>query len=419
MKLTIIPSKAHGTAAAPPSKSMAHRLLMCAALASCGSGDPGTYDQKNRIFRIGGCSISNLDISDDIKATLNCIKALSLLAPCGTGIVTGDNEPSSGTLPAVFDCGESGSTLRFFIPTALLFDKDAVFKGSGRLLERPLGIYEDICEKQGIIFSKDSGSVRVKGKLSPGEYIIPGNISSQFISGLLFALPLLEDDSIIKLIPPVESRPYIDMTIRALSLFNINVSFRDDLTICVPGRQKYASRNLTVEGDYSNAAFLDAFNLAGGSVNVTGLDPGSLQGDKVYGSLFNKLGSPESVIDISDCPDLGPVLIASAAIMYGAVFTGTGRLALKESDRGRAMKEELLKFGKEIIINENSITVPTGDLHCPEEVLYGHNDHRIVMALTLPASIYGGTIDGCEAVNKSFPDYFEKLTALGINIIKH
>jgi 3-phosphoshikimate 1-carboxyvinyltransferase len=224
------------------------------------------------------------------------------------------------------------------------------------------------------------------------------------VSGLLFALPTLEGDSVIRLRPPVESRSYIDMTMAALRAFGVETSWLDRVTIAVPGRQVYAWRSaVTVEGDWSNAAFFLALGL-----DVTGLDPESLQGDRVCTEYFAALRRGPAELDIADCPDLGPVLMAYAAAHRGGVFTGTRRLRMKESDRGWAMAEELAKFGIRVDVEENRIAV-SGGLHAPTETLDGHNDHRIVMSLAVLCTRTGGTIAGAEAVKKSFPDFFERL----------
>lgn len=401
MDVTISKSTARGEHMAPPSKSMAHRYLICAALAK----DGGT--------------IEGLEYSQDVLATLDCLKSM------GGASIPGDKEDcvhiegvkDIKNMPSTtFECRESGSTLRFFIPIAMLSDSEKVFHGSKTLLSRPLSVYEDICSKQGIDFYKDDEKVVIKGSLKPDEFNIPGNISSQFISGLLFVLPMLNGDSVIKLIPPVDSRSYIDLTISALSKFGVTVSWSDDTTLFVKGNQEYKKTNIVVEGDYSNAAFLDAFNYIGGSVKVTGLDDKSLQGDRVYKEHFEALRNGNATIDISDCPDLGPVLFTVAAVHNGGVFTGTRRLKIKESDRGTVMCEELSKFGIKTVQEEDTITVYSSPLKTPAETVSGHNDHRIVMSMTLLLSLTGGSVDDAEAVRKSYPSFFDVISELGIEV---
>ena len=250
---------------------------------------------------------------------------------------------------------------------------------------------------------------------SGGRFSLPGNVSSQFVSGLRFALPLCECDSEIVLTPPVESRSYIDLTLSALHAFGIRAEWKDSCTLCVAGGQQYAAQNLTVEGDYSNAAFLDAFSLLGGNVEVSGLCADSLQGDRVYVAHFQALANGTPQISLADCPDLGPILFSLAAALNGAVFTDIARLRIKESDRVACMKTELEKFGAVLDVEENRVIVRKATLRAPGEDLCGHNDHRIVMSMAVLASRFGGTIKEAEAVAKSFPDFFERIEALGIH----
>ena len=267
-----------------------------------------------------------------------------------------------------------------------------------------------------MFFEQTEHGITVKGPLSSGIYTLPGNVSSQFISGLLFALPLTNGNSEIRLIPPVESRSYIALTLSALHTFGIDAGWKDDCTLTVTGNGQYRATDTAVEGDYSNAAFLDAFALLNGDVLVTGLQENSLQGDRVYKKHFRALQKGAPTISIADCPDLGPILFTLAAALNGATFTDTHRLRIKESDRVACMKAELEKFGAKLDIEENSVTVHKNELHAPTEPLYGHNDHRIVMSMAILASCCGGTIEGAEAVAKSFPDFFEKISALGIQV---
>ncbi len=393
MTVTILPSKPRGSVAAPPSKSMAHRLLICAGQA------------------IGSQTVHGVAPSEDILATVDCLRALGVSCDLrgGDAVLTGYTL-HCGEKGAVLPCRESGSTLRFFLPLCL-FGPPMTLTGSARLLARPLDVYADICEKQGIRFEKGERAVTVRGTLSPGEFRLPGDVSSQFVSGLLFALPRLSGDSVIRLRPPVESRSYIDMTMAALRLYGVETRWLDRETIAVPGRQVSAFRpEVTVEGDWSNAAFFLALGA-----EVTGLDPDSLQGDRVCAAYFDALRQGPATLDISDCPDLGPVLMAFAAMHRGGTFTGTRRLRMKESDRGWAMYEELEKFGVPVTVGENEISVGCG-LRAPSEPLSGHNDHRIVMALAVLCARVGGTIEGAEAVSKSFPDFFERLKDLGIEM---
>ena len=406
MNVTITAGKLSGTIKAPPSKSMAHRMLICAGLC------------KNQVCRIHGISDS-----DDISATLECLSSLGAKYQKDGDIVT-----ITGTdLQAIqenttLNCNESGSTLRFFLPLCLMNAgrSTATLFGSSKLLSRPLNVYENICKEQKITYLAGKDSVSVCGQLKSGEYRIPGNISSQFISGLLFALPLLEGDSIIDIIPPIESRSYLDLTLEALHQFGINVSWQDERTIRVYGNQEYtAPETVFVEGDYSNAAFFAALSLFGNKVTVTDLAENSHQGDKAYIRYFEMLCKGTPTIHIGDCPDLGPILMAVAAAKNGAVFTGTKRLKIKESDRGNAMAAELEKFGVSVKVHEDSIVVYPVDFHAPTAPLNGHNDHRVVMSLSTLLTLTGGSLEGAQAVKKSLPEYFSLLKSLGAEVTIH
>lgn len=401
MKAIIRPSKARGTVTAPPSKSMAHRLLICAGLSE------------------GESVIRHLAFSDDTEATILSLRALGaeITLDGDTAYVKGTDITRfvPGGAP-VLPCHECGSTLRFFIPLCMLSGRKYILTGSEYLMSRPLTVYEDIAAAQDIRFTKAETSVTVEGRLCGGVYEFPGNISSQFVSGLLFALPLLDTTSEIRLIPPVESRPYIDLTLSALRTFGIAVTVDGD-TYRIKGGQHYTPSDVTVEGDYSNAAFFEALNYAGSRVMTEGLNEFSLQGDRIYKILFKNIKNKTSEpVDISDCPDLGPVLFAVAAMCGGATFIGTRRLRMKESDRAAAMREELEKFGIRLHVGENRVTVSQGVLKAPTGPLFGHGDHRIVMALAVLSTVTGAEIEGAEAVKKSFPDFFEKLRSLGVDI---
>jgi 3-phosphoshikimate 1-carboxyvinyltransferase len=388
MKAIIKVSKIRGTLTAPPSKSMAHRLLICAGLAD------------------GVSNISNIAYSEDILATINCLKALGAeIEEKGEALIIKGKSPESFEQAELY-CNESGSTLRFLIPIAAMSEHEMIMSGTDRLMSRPLSVYEEIFASQGLLFEKTSDGLKSKGKLRGGEYKLKADISSQFISGLLMALPLAEEDSIILPEGRIESRPYIDMTMNAMKAFGVKVYWESD-SIVIPGRQKYIATDAVVEGDWSNAAYLMALGA-----DVSGVDDNSLQGDKVCKEHFKLLDKGFTEIDISDCPDLGPALMAYAAMREGCVLHGTKRLKIKESDRGNAMKEELSKFGIEADIQDNSIRVSSG-IKFPKEELYGHNDHRIVMALAALCLQTGGVIEGAEAVSKSFPDFFDAIKSVG------
>lgn len=440
MRAVIEPGTASGAIAAPPSKSYSHRALIAAGLAKGESRIHGVLE------------------SEDISATEDCLKLLGVKtaregADRTVQGMTDEIEHAFGgeaeaETPLPVPCRESGSTLRFFVPLFLLTDRLVEFQGYGRLLERPMKIYEDICREQGLRYQRTETGIRAQGPLRPGTFRVPGNISSQFITGLLFALPLLPGESRIELVPPVESRSYIRMTLEVLRDFGIEIREEGDVLI-VPGSQSYRPREYTVEGDYSNAAFLEALgrlseldetnSLDGTSslkkpnsfdvsdspdgngrgaerVRVTGLKENSLQGDRIYKKYFSMLAEGKGPIDIGDCPDLGPVLLAMAAIYGGGRFVNTARLKIKESDRGTVMAEELRKFGISAACGENEIVVEKGALHRPKEPLNGHNDHRIAMSLAVLCARTGGSIEGAECVRKSYPGFFDDMKKLGIGV---
>lgn len=396
MDVVINPCRLYGTAQAPPSKSYAHRALICAALAGSGT-------------------VKGIEYSSDISASLDCIKALGAHIE-ENGDTVKILSRGKATEHPVFNCRESGSTLRFFIPVAAALLDGAVFTGTPRLVERGIGIYENLFLQKGIKIEKSDTEIKITGRLTGGEYEIAGDISSQFATGLLLALPLVEGDSVLKITPPVESRPYIDITLDVLKKYGVEIIEKEKNIFYIKGGQKYGETEMTVPGDWSNAAALLAFNCVGGKVAVTGLDENSVQGDRFCVEAFGMLEEKNAVIDLADCPDLAPVLFAVAAAKNGAVFTGTRRLAIKESDRASAMALELEKFGVRTEVNENSVRIYACPLKTPGQVLSCHNDHRIVMALTLLASVTGGRISGAQAIEKSFPRYFETLGTLSAEV---
>ena len=397
MNVTITPSRAIGAVQAPPSKSMGHRALLCGALSS-------------------GSLIRNLSYSKDIEATLSCLEAMGAqVERIGNDVKIGGLDLARIPEGAVLPCNESGSTLRFFTPLCMLSGKTATLEGSGRLFQRPMTVYEEIAQKQNITWQLGDNSLTVSGKLQSGDYRVRGDVSSQFITGLLYTLPLLAGDSTLTVVGNFESASYIDLTLSALADFGVQIR-RDGPVFYIPGSQVFQSREYTVEGDCSNAAFLEALNLLGGRVEVTGLKPDTLQGDRVYTQMFPSLGDGTPLFDLSDCPDLGPVMFAMAAAKGGATFTGVSRLRIKESDRIAAMAQELAKFGILVTSDENTATVHPGTLQTPTEALYGHNDHRIVMSMALLCTLTGGTITDAQAVTKSFPDFFQQLQKLHIGV---
>lgn len=399
----IAKSIARGRVAAPPSKSYAHRLLLAAFL-----------NGKRT-------AIDNIDLSNDILATIGCIRALGgeVNVEMNRAIVSGNKDNIQCD---VLPCGESGSTLRFIIPVALALQGCADFTGTAKLFSRGIGEYEKIFAEQGIEYELGDNYLRVKGCLKSGTFTINGATSSQYITGLLFALPLLKGDSKIVITPPVQSRPYIDITLDVLHKAWISATFTENI-LSIPGGQHYNLPDCKVEGDWSNAAFLEFFNHIGGDVTVEGLNPDSLQGDKIYRQHFNSLEGGFCTIDIGNCIDLGPVLFTMAAIKHGAEFVNTARLRIKESDRISDIVSELEKIGAFAVIDSNSVIIkpaPQATLKALEGrniCFCSHNDHRLAMSLTALASIFGGSIEGCEAVAKSFPNFFDVINGLNINVL--
>lgn len=401
----------------PPSKSLSHRALIISALAS------------------GESRVIHPADNQDMTATIRCLRQLGAVIreeddQC---IVrgTGGNDTYDGS---VIDCSESGSTLRFLIPVFAMTGKQCFFTGHGRLMERPLSVYENIFRQQSLPFEQKDGILRIQGPLSPGEYDIRGDVSSQFITGLLLTLPLLGSDSVIRIREPYESRSYVTLTEDILS--DAGIRFIDEgLTIRIPGGQKYSSTVYTVDGDDSQAAFfLCLACMTHQTADILSVRHGSLQPDRRIIEILKDMGAeireirngyriiPHELqgrtVDLADCPDLGPVLFALAAAAEGtSVFTNAGRLRFKESDRIAAMEEELKKLGCDISSDETTVTVHGGKpLH--SAVLDSHGDHRVVMALSVLAASMNETVEiaGCEAADKSYPGFLDDLRSTGAEV---
>ena len=383
MNLTITPGKLSGTVTPPPSKSQAHRLLICAALAGEGSVIHGLAD------------------SQDIRATRRCLTELNT---------------ERIDLPK-FDCGESGSTLRFLIPIALALRGGGIFTGHGRLMERPQKPYFDIFDEKGIRYEQKDGVLAVEGRLTPGEYRLPGNVSSQFFTGLLMALPLLDGPSVVIPTTPLESEGYIGMTLEAMHEFGVDIASTRSLPphYLIPG-SRYQRAEVTVEGDWSQAAFWYAANCLGCTVDVRGVSQHSAQGDRVIESCCQDLSRPgDREIDMSGCPDLAPPVAAAAAVRQGtARLVNAGRLRIKESDRLAAITAVLNALGARVTEYPDSLTIygqdglTGGTVDCC-------NDHRIAMMAAIAATRCREpvTLLGAECVAKSYPDFWEHYRLLG------
>ena len=412
MRVKIHPSKIHGKLRIPSSKSMAHRALICASLAE------------------GTSTLSGIDASKDIEATIACMESLGakIIASQDQIQVTGTNLKSQGK-EILCPCNESGSTMRFLIPVASLTNDPVTFTGQGRLLERPMEIYARLFHNQGLAFVQDSKGIRIQGALKPGDITIEGNISSQFISGLLFALPLLSKESTITVLKPYESRSYVELTLEMLRNFGIRIEKIHQTKYHIPENQTYQAQTLPVEGDYSQAAFFSVLATLQGKLTLTNLKQDSHQGDKSILDLLKKAGAKLMIqkdsiqiehhelhaqtIDLADCPDLGPILCVLASFCPGTThFIHAGRLRIKESDRVQAMETELKKWGVAIQTTEDTITIHgKREYDCQNVVIDGHNDHRIVMAMTIfgLCAQTACIIEGAQAITKSYPTFFEDI----------
>lgn len=389
MNLTIMPALLSGTVTPPSSKSQAHRYLIAAALAGEGS------------------VIENLADSQDIQATRWCMKTMM----------------TSGRRIAEFNCLESGSTLRFLIPIALALRGGGRFTGHGRLMERPQQPYFDLFDEKGIRYELKNGFLTVEGQLTPGAFRLPGNVSSQFVTGLLYALPLLAGDSRIVLTTDLESRSYVDMTLEALSAFGVTAAWEDSRTLAVPGGQSYIPATVRVEGDWSQAAFWFAAISLGSRLEIEGLQQLSAQGDRVIRDHFVRLTPPGDVdIDLSGCPDLAPPLAAMAVLRRGDTrLLNAGRLRLKESDRLTSITAALGALGASIEEQPDSLIV-----HGVETLAGGctvdcWNDHRIAMMTAIAATRCEKPVAllGAECVAKSYPDFWRDYQMLGGEIREH
>ncbi len=409
MNVRIEPRQLSGIVTPPPSKSLAHRLLLAAALAA------------------GTSTIRNLAFSEDIEATLRCMAQFR----CQWRWQSEDTLQVQGCINQEhdrrgllrFDCGESGSTLRFLIPIALALGGGGVFTGRGRLMERPQEPYFQIFDRMGITHTLERESqgaggkvLTIQGNLQPGEYRLPGNVSSQFFTGLLMALPLLDGLSVVVSTTKLESAPYISMTMGVLEQCGISVRYSPALNsfgVC-PGI--YCPFDAAVEADWSQAAFWYAAIALGSGLRLRGLNAHSAQGDAAVLSLHQKLSrSGDVAIDLTDCPDLLPPLAVMAAVREGSTrFTGAARLRLKESDRLTTVRDLLLDLGGFADEGPDSLTVH-GVSRLTGGTVDGANDHRIVMAAAIAATRCERpvVILGAEAVKKSYPNFWEHYENLG------
>ena len=418
--LKIFPSKLKGEVKIPPSKSMAHRAIICAALSD------------------GLCIIENIDYSDDIIATIDAMNSLGATIvkyKHHIEVIGAFGNVKQAKETRIIDCNESGSTLRFLVPISLLFEGSSKFIGRGNLGKRPLTTYYNIFDNQGIEYSyeKENLNLIVNGKLQPGTFEVEGNVSSQFITGLLFTLPLLKEDSKIVITTEMESKGYIDLTLRAMNDFGIEIINNNYKEFIIKGNQKYNARNYRVEGDYSQAAFFLCADSLGNDVLCKALDLNSLQGDKeiidilermnvvfnandtgVMGITKDELVS--TVIDGSQCPDIIPVLTAVAALSKGTTeIINAGRLRIKECDRLAAVTSELNKLGANIVEKEDGLIVTGVEKLQGGVEVWSHKDHRIAMTLAIASTRCEEPIiiQDYECIAKSYPHFFDDFKALG------
>ena len=408
MNITITPAELAGTIVPPPSKSQAHRALIAAALAH------------------GESVISNVALSQDIEATIRCLGELGAqFRREGGGIAVqgmGANVMSPLRRMAYprLDCGESGSTLRFLIPIALAVRGGGVFTGHGRLMERPLTPYFDLFNEKDIFYEYKDGALTVAGMLTPGTYQLPGNVSSQFFTGLLFALPLVDGPSAVIPTTPLESEGYIQMTLQVMAHFGVEfpVSMSLPPQYYPQGNQTYRAADFAVEADWSQAAFWYAAQALGNPVTVEGMAPDSVQGDRIITDLALQLSGPGAVeLDISGCPDLAPPLAAMAALRAGKTtrLTNAARLRMKESDRLASVTAALSVLGADVKEGPDFLEIQGKEQLAGGVKVDSFNDHRIAMMAAIAAArcINPVTINGAECVAKSYPNFWEEYKRLG------
>ena len=464
MKVKVTPSKVHGNVKIPASKSMAHRALICASLSD------------------GTSIVSNVTNSKDIEATVGCMKALGAIIKQideTTYEVTGTNLfKQEGNITC--NANESGSTLRFLIPLAACTNAKVKFLGQGRLLQRPMDVYENEFKKQNIEFNQSNQEIIVSGNLKAKDYVVQGDISSQFITGFMFVLPLLDQDSTLTITEPYESKSYVNLTIQMLAkdyvvqgdissqfitgfMFVLPLLDQDStLTITEPyesksyvnltiqmlakfgieiietssnsylikGNQHYKAQDVSVEGDFSQLAFFAVLGTLNNTLSCSNMDMSSKQGDKAILDCipsftsdkdtitFTKKQPAPQTIDLSNCPDLGPILCVLASFTNGETnIVNAARLRMKESDRIEAMETELKKWGVDITSTFDSIQIHGKEHYKSNNTveIFGHNDHRIVMAMTVFGLCAGSEciIDDAQAITKSYPTFFEDIQSLG------
>ncbi len=415
MRVKVYPSVVSGSITPPASKSLLHRSIICACMAK------------------GESTIKNVIYSKDVEATLRAFESLGVkvIRDRNQIIIISDGYDSF-TEDVSIDCNESGSTIRFLIPV-LSNNKNAYFKGKSSLISRPMNIYEDIFNHQGLLFKRHTDYIETKGRISSGYYQIPGDISSQFISGLLFILPVLDGDSIIEITGNFESSSYVDMTVKILNEFGIKVE-KIGPKFFVQGNQKYQNSSVKVESDYSQLAFFAVLGIVNNDIEIRNISSDSLQPDKQILAIIEQMGglieqlddslyihrsqTTGITIDLSQCPDIGPILGVLAACSNGTTnIINAKRLVIKESNRLLSTYEVLKEFGVDVLMSEDSLTIH-GSMQLNANELDSFNDHRMAMSIAIAATIASSPIiiNRAEAIEKSYPTFYQDLASLGVRI---
>ena len=430
MKIAIKPSILNGTIEIPPSKSYSHRAVIAAALAE---------NKDNRKSKI-----DNLKFSVDITTTTDIMENWGAKINRGeSSLEIVGNDGKVVLRDKYVQCNESGSTIRFLIPIGITDENELVFDGKGKLVDRPLDSYYRIFDKQGIFYKNENGKLplTVNGKLKAGNYEIDGNISSQFITGLLYALPLLDGDSKLTINKNLESKGYIDLTLEILKLAGIEIVNNDYKSFDIRGNQIYKPFNYTVEGDYSQVAFWIVAGIISANkdneVKCLHVNKNSLQGDKEIIEIVERMGAnleilddyvivkpsktKGTVIDISQCPDIAPILTVLGALSEGETRIINGeRLRIKESDRITSIKTELNKLGANVAEEGDSLIIQGVEGFTGGVTVSAWNDHRLAMSLAIASTRCEKEIilEEAESVRKSYPHFWDDFVKMGGEIEK-
>lgn len=404
-QVKIRPTKLKGEVVIPPSKSMAHRAIICASLSN------------------GISNLTNIDYSDDIIATIRAMESLGTTFGKLEDKLIVDGTKTFTKTDSIIDCNESGSTLRFMTLLSIARENKVNLIGRGNLGKRPITTFYDIFDRQGIEYSYKEGilDLHIEGVLKSDTFKIEGNISSQFITGLLFTLPLLDGDSVVEITTNLESRSYLDLTISILDTFGIEIINQNYEKFIIKGNQEYTPRDYCVEGDYSQGAFYYAANYIGNNIDIKGLDANSLQGDKqcleIIEMFLNNDGK-DITIDASNCPDAIPVMTVAGSLRNGkTTVINAGRLRIKECDRLKAITSELNKIGGKVTELTDGLIIE-GVKGFTGGHVSSFDDHRIAMSMAIASTRCSEEliIDNQGCVSKSYPAFWEDFKALGGDI---